>query len=92
MAKEKVTLTLDGVQLAELRNAVGARSLSAAVDGAVAASLSRLRHLAAVDEWLSEFERDHGPIPPETLEWAAQLVEEWDRGRQRPPAKRRRAG
>lgn len=92
MAKEKVTLTLDAAQLAQLRDAVGARSLSAAVDGAVAAYLSRLRHLASVDEWLTELEREHGPLPPQTLEWAAQLVEEWDSGRQRPPAKRRRAG
>ncbi|MDQ3757885.1 MAG: CopG family transcriptional regulator [Actinomycetota bacterium] len=93
MAKEKVTLTLDAARLAELRTTVGARSLSAAVDNAVAAYLSRLRHLAAVDEWLSELERDHGPVPPETLEWAAQLMDEWEAGRRRPPAKtRRRAG
>ena len=32
MAKEKVTLTLDAVQLDELRRLAGARSLSAAVD------------------------------------------------------------
>jgi hypothetical protein len=92
MAKEKVTLTLDAARLAELRDAVGARSLSAAVDNAVAAYVSRLRHLAAVDEWLNELERDHGPIPPETLEWAAQLTEEWAAKRRRPPSKARRAG
>jgi hypothetical protein len=89
MAKEKVTLTLDGAQLAELRSAVGARSLSAAVDNAVAAYLAKLRHLAAVDEWLTELERDHGPIPPETLEWAAQLVDQWEHVRRR---ETRRAG
>ena len=77
MAREKVTLTLDAGRLAELRERVGARSLSAAVDNAVRAYLDRLRHLAAVDEWLVELEREHGPVPPETLEWAAQLVEEW---------------
>ncbi len=91
MAKEKVTLTLDGDQLAELRQLVGARSLSAAVDGAVAAHLARLRHLVAVDEWLAEMEREHGPIPDETLEWAARLVERWDAERATRP-KRRRAG
>jgi hypothetical protein len=91
MAKEKVTLTLDAAQLAELRDVAGARSLSAAVDSAVAAYLSRLRHLTAVDEWLAEMERDHGPIPNETLEWAAQLVEQWETRRSR-PAKGRRAG
>jgi hypothetical protein len=90
MAKEKVTLTLDGDQLEELRRTVGARSLSATVDSAVAAYLARLRHLAAVDDWLVELEREHGPVPQETLEWAAQLVEQWDaRSSQRPA---RRAG
>lgn len=91
MAKEKVTLTLDGEQVEELRRLVGARSLSAAVDTAVGAYLARLRHLAAVDGWLAEMEREHGPIPNETLEWAAQLVERWDAERAAPPS-RRRAG
>ena len=53
MAKEKVTLTLDAVQLEELRHISGARSLSAAVDSAVAAYLARWRHLQAVDDWLA---------------------------------------
>ena len=81
MAKEKVTLTLDADQLENLRRITGARSLSAAVDAAVAAYLARLRHLASVDEWLAELEREHGPIPNETLDWAANLVDEWDRAR-----------
>lgn len=81
MAKEKVTLTLDAAQLDELRRITGARSLSAAVDSAVSAYLSKWRHLTAVDDWLAELERDHGPVPPETLEWAAQVVERWEAGR-----------
>lgn len=81
MPKEKVTLTLDSKHLSELRSLVGARSLSAAVDRAVAAHLTRLRHLDAVDEWLAELERDHGPVPPETLEWAALVVGRWSEGR-----------
>jgi hypothetical protein len=89
MGKEKVTLTLDAGQLEDLRRIAGARSLSAAVDTAVAAYLARLRHLASVDEWLAELEREHGPIPSETLEWAARLVEEWDESR---PASGLRAG
>jgi hypothetical protein len=88
MTKEKVTLTLDGDQLEELRRVVGARSLSAAVDSAVTAYLARMRHLAAVDEWLVELEREYGPVPNETLEWAAQLVEQWDAGRSRRPKRR----
>jgi hypothetical protein len=89
MTKEKVTLTLDGERLAELRKLVGARSLSAAVDSAVEAYLARLRHLHAVDEWLADMEREHGPVPPETLEWAAQLVDDWHRRRRK---RNRRAG
>ena len=91
MAKEKVTLTLDSKQLEELRNIAGARSLSAAVDNAVAAYLAKWRHLAAVDDWLAELEREHGPVAPETLEWAAQVVDRWDADKARPPG-RRRAG
>lgn len=89
MTKEKVTLTLDAERLGELRKLVGARSLSAAVDNAVNAYLVRLRHLRAVDDWLVEMEREHGPIPPETLEWAAQLVDDWQSGKRK---RRRRAG
>ena len=88
MPKEKVTLTLDAERLGELRTLVGARSLSAAVDVAIVAHLARLRHLHAVDEWLAEMERKHGPIPHETLEWAAQLVDDWQPTRR----KRGRAG
>jgi hypothetical protein len=86
--REKVTLTLESGQLQELRALAGARSLSAAVDNAVRAYLARLRHLRAVDEWLAEMEREHGPVPPETLAWAARVVGEWEAGR----GKRRQRG
>jgi hypothetical protein len=87
MAKEKITLTLDSSNLAALRSLVGSRSLSASIDRAIAAHVSRMKHLAAVDEWLEEMEQSHGPILPETLEWAGKLVDEWAR-----PTKRRKAG
>ena len=86
MAKEKVTLTLDVEHLKKLRELVGGRSLSATVDAAIEAHLSRLRHLHAVDEWLGEMEREHGPAPVQTLEWAAKMVDDWESGR----GKRRR--
>ncbi len=89
LPKEKVTLTLDSERLGDLRRLVGARSLSAAVDRAVAAYVARLRHLAAVDEWLAEMEREHGPIPPETLEWADEIIQKWESGR---AERRRHAG
>ena len=91
MPKEKVTLTLDTARLNELRDLVGSRSISAAVDGAVGAHVVGLRHLAAVDDWLAELERTHGPIQPETLEWAAQLVERWESGAAQPRRRSRRS-
>ena len=89
MAKEKVTLTLDSATLAALRELVGSRSLSAEVERAVTERIAKLRHLASVDDLLRELEEAHGPIPAETLDWAAKQVEAWAS----PPAtKRRRAG
>jgi hypothetical protein len=88
MAKEKVTLTLDAEKLSGLRALVGAKSLSASVDAAIAGHLARLQHLAAVGEWLAELEQKHGPIPPETLDWAARIVDRWAK----PPSRRRKAG
>jgi len=81
MAKEKVTLTLDSANLQELRALVGTRSLSASIDEAIKAYVQHKRHLGAVDEWLAELERVHGPVRTETLEWAARLVDEWDASR-----------
>jgi hypothetical protein len=87
MAKEKVTLTLEAENLASLRELGGARSLSASVDRAIAAHVARVKHLAAVDQWLVELESAHGPIPPESLEWAGRLVDDWARR-----SRRRKAG
>ncbi len=89
MAKEKVTLTLDHEQVEELRALVGARSLSAAVNSAVAAHLVRLRHQRAMDEWLAELDDEHGPVGPEDQVWAAGVVDAWE-GRRSGP--RRQAG
>ena len=86
MAKEKVTATLDAARFAATREMAGARGVSAGVDSAVASYVGRRRHLAAVDHWLAEMQRDHGPIPGPTLEWAARIVDAWAA----PPARRRR--
>jgi hypothetical protein len=86
--KEKVTLTLDAETLEELRSLVGARSLSAAVNASIGAHVARLRHLQAVDDWLAELEREHGPIPVEAREWAARQVDRWESSR---GGRRRRA-
>jgi predicted transcriptional regulator len=75
--KEKVTLTVDTEQLQELRRLVGARSMSSAVEMALAEYLAKVRHFAAVDEWLAEMDREHGPVPQEILEWAEKQVDDW---------------
>jgi hypothetical protein len=87
MAKEKVTLTLDSATLAAMRKLVGNRSLSSEVQRAVAERVAKLKHLAALDDWLKELDAAHGPIPTETLDWAAKQVEDWAG-----QAKRRKAG
>lgn len=81
MAKEKVTVTLDSARLQELRSLVGARSLSANIDAAIEAYVQRLRHLGAVDEWLAELEKKDGPVPVETLEWAARMFDQLNASR-----------
>ena len=40
---------------------------------------------------IAELEREHGPVPPETLEWAAQLVDDWAAA-SRPRGRSRQAG
>lgn len=74
-------MTLDAAKLQELRALVGARSLSASVEEAIESYVQRRRHLSAVSEWLAELERAHGPVPVETLEWAARLIDQWDASR-----------
>ena len=88
MTKEKVTLTLDSATLGALRKLVGARSLSAEVQRAVAERVAKLQHLAAVDDWLRELDAVHGPVPTETLDWAAKQVDQWAAAQ----SKRRKAG
>lgn len=87
MPKEKVTLTLGSENLAALRLLVGPRGLSSTIDAALGAQVALLQHLAAVDGWMAELDAAHGPVPPETMEWAAGLIDQWDAERQR-----RRAG
>jgi hypothetical protein len=90
MPRQKITLTLDAAAVAELRRRVGARSLSAVVDQAVAAHLDHLRHLSAIDRWLAAMEREHGPVPKAALDWAEAQIEAWD-GSRRKTGRARRA-
>jgi hypothetical protein len=45
--------------------------------------VERVKHLAAVDEWLAELEEKHGPVPQQTLDWAEQLVDDWAKSSRR---------
>jgi hypothetical protein len=69
MAKDKVTVTLNAATLAALRELVGGRSLSAEVERAVSERVAKLRNVAAVAV--------HGPVSPDTLDWAAREVAKW---------------
>ena len=78
MATEKVSLTLEQELVAEAREAVGARGLSAYVNDALRQQLQRDRLI----DLLAELEREHGPIDPATL---AEVRKAW-------PASGRRGG
>jgi Arc/MetJ family transcription regulator len=77
MATKKVTVRLDERVLAEVRQLVGPRGLSAFVNEAVVEELRMRRR----DQFLREAEERAGPIPPEVLARAEKLlageVEEW---------------
>ena len=96
MAKEKITLTIDTEQLAELRRLVGGRSISSSVEAALAEHLKRLRHFQAVDEWLAEMDAKWGLVPPAVQQKAQRIVDEWEAvqrsGSQPPKRNRPRAG
>lgn len=66
MATEKVSITLDADVLAELREQVGPRGLSAYINDTLRAELKReqMRHL------LREQDEEFGPVPPEVIEEA----------------------
>ena len=92
MPKEKVTLTLDAAQVAELRMLAGARSLSAAVDAAVMAHIAKLRQNAAIDQWLAEADKEWGPVSPATKRWAAEVLDGWEALRDSETERPSRAG
>lgn len=64
MPTEKVSLTLEQSLLAEAREAVGARGLSAFVNRALRQQLQRDR----LTRLLTELEQEHGPIDEQVLE------------------------
>lgn len=69
VAVTKVSLSLDAAALAEARERVGARGLSAYVSAALSRQLQRDRLTAL----LAEMEAESGPIDPDLLEEARAL-------------------
>ncbi|MQA86910.1 MAG: hypothetical protein GEV03_20345 [Streptosporangiales bacterium] len=70
MATKKVSITLDADVLAELRERVGPRGLSAYINEAVRRELK----LDRMDEFLEGAEERAGPPPKEALEEAHHLI------------------
>jgi Arc/MetJ family transcription regulator len=64
MPMKKITLTLEGDLLAEVREVAGARGLSSYVNRALR---HRLQH-DRLSDLLAELEAEEGPIEPEVME------------------------
>jgi Arc/MetJ family transcription regulator len=78
----KVSLSLDADVLAEARERVGRRELSAYVNEALRRKLAHDR----LGELLARMEAEHGPIPEELIEEAEQLWRPAGRARRSRPA------
>lgn len=83
MSTEKVSLTLERELLTEARQVAGRRSLSGYVGRALRMQLQRDR----LASFLTEMEREKGPIDPDVL---AEVRKEW-RAPIRPSTRRRGA-
>lgn len=69
MAVEKVSVSLDSEVLAQTRERVGGRGLSAYVNDAVDRQLRR----DALSDLLAELRAAHGPVPEERMEEVRRL-------------------
>lgn len=64
MAKQRVTVTLEGDALELVKQIAGPRGVSAWVDDAVYRRLQKL----SIRSLLDELDEEHGPVPAEILE------------------------
>ncbi|MYH95350.1 MAG: hypothetical protein F4129_02460 [Acidimicrobiia bacterium] len=70
MPKERVTITVEVDLLNHAKSVVQAgicRSVSEWIGQAMAEQLAKDDRLAALDEWIAEFEAEHGPITDEEI-------------------------
>lgn len=70
--KIKLSVTLDGDLVHDLRRRVGTRGVSALLNTALRNELIRLRQEEALDQWLEDLEAEQGPISPK-------LIEKWEK-------------
>ena len=94
MAKRKITVTVDE-DLVESVQALGAESLSAVVNDALAAEVERRARAAALGRLLAEWDAAFGPVSGAAAAGAAAAFDDVDAVAAAPggrPARRRRRG
>jgi hypothetical protein len=94
MAKRKITVTVDE-ELVESVQALGAESLSAVVNEALASEVQRRARAAALGRLLAEWDATYGPVGTEAAAAAAAAFDDLDAVTVEPPAapaRRRRRG
>jgi hypothetical protein len=94
MAKRKITVTVDE-ELVEGVRALGAESLSAVVNEALASEVQRRARAAALGRLLADWDATYGPVGPEAAAAAAAAFDDLDAVAVEPPAApagRRRRG
>jgi hypothetical protein len=94
MAKRKITVTVDE-DLVETVQALGAESLSAVVNEALANEVERRGRAAALGRLLADWDATYGPVPAETAAAAAAAFDDLDAvavKRADAPARGRRRG
>ncbi|MDN5932378.1 MAG: hypothetical protein L0I24_15145 [Pseudonocardia sp.] len=79
MKKRRVTLNLD-VDVVEMLEGVGGRSMSAVANDALREALESAAHRVALREWLDELDEQYGAAGPEAAAMADALLDELRRG------------
>lgn len=77
MAKRKITVTVDD-DLVDAVQTLGAESLSAAVNAALAAEVERRARAAALRRLLAGWDVAYGPVPDDTMAQAAAAFDDAD--------------
>lgn len=84
VATTRITVRLDSQNLAALRGLVGPRAHSASVNAAVASYLVSRSGAAVLEQLIAVTDAELGPIPDETLAWAAAVIDGWETSQRHP--------